>query len=63
MKSYSSRDVIKILKQHGWYLKRVVGDHYQYTDGHKLATIRHPVKDLGIKNIKSIENQTGIKFS
>ncbi|APM40194.1 type II toxin-antitoxin system HicA family toxin [Clostridium kluyveri] len=63
MKSYSSREVIKILESHGWYLKRVVGDHHQYTDGHKLATVRHPVKDLGIKNIKSIEKQTGIKFS
>ena len=63
MKSYPSRDVIKVLKQHGWYLKRIVGDHYQYTDWHKLTTIRHPVKDLGIKNIKSIEKQTGIKFS
>lgn len=52
MKSYSSRDVIKILRQHGWYLKRVVGDHYQHTDGYKLTTIRHPVKDLGIKKHK-----------
>lgn len=62
MKSYSSREVIKILEQHGWYEKRTVGDHHQYTDGHKLTTIRHPVKDLGIKDIKSIEKQTGIKF-
>lgn len=62
MKSYSSREVIKILEEHGWYLKRVTGDHYQYTDGHRLATVRHPVKDLGINNLKSIEKQTGIKF-
>lgn len=62
MKSYSSREVIKILEQHGWYLKRVVGDHFQYTDGHRVTTIRNPVKDLGIKNIKSIEKQTGINF-
>lgn len=62
MKSYSSREIIKILESHGWYLKRIVGDHHQYTDGHNLTTVRHPVKDLGIKNIKSIEKQTGIKF-
>lgn len=62
MKSYSSREVIKILEEHGWYLKRVTGDYYQYTDGHRLATVRHPVKDLGINNPKSIERQTGIKF-
>ncbi|QSQ07984.1 hypothetical protein H0A61_00303 [Koleobacter methoxysyntrophicus] len=63
MKSYSSREVIKILEQNGWYLKRIVGDHYQYTDGHRLITTKHPVKDLGIKNLKSIEKQTGIKFN
>lgn len=63
MKSYSSREVIKILEQHGWYLKRIVGDHYQYTNGKQLATVRNPVKDLGIKNLKSIEKQTGIKFT
>lgn len=62
MRSYSSREVIKILEQHGWYLKRIVGDHYQYTDGHRLTTIKHPEKDLGINNMKSIEKQTGIKF-
>lgn len=62
MKSYSSREVIKILEQNGWKLKRVTGDHYQYTDGQRLATVRHPVKDLGIHNLKSIEKQTGIKF-
>lgn len=63
MKSYSSREVIKILEKHGWYLKRIVGDHYQYTDGHQLTTVRHPVKDIGLNNIKSIQKQTGIKFT
>ena len=63
MKSYSSKEVIKILEQHGWRLKRVTGDHYQFTDGKRLATVRHPVKDLGIKNLKSIEKQTGIKIT
>lgn len=62
MKSYSSREIIKILKKHGWYLKRITGDHHQYSDGHKLATVRHPVKDLDINDIISIQNQTGIKF-
>jgi len=62
MKSYSSREIIKILESHGWTLKRVTGDHHQYTNGSKLATVRHPVKDLGINNLKSIEKQTGIKF-
>ncbi|HHV72295.1 MAG TPA: addiction module toxin, HicA family [Clostridia bacterium] len=54
---------MKILEQKRTVLKRIVGDHYQYIDGHKLTTIRHPVKNLGIKNKKSIKEQTGIKFN
>lgn len=62
MKSYSSREVIKILKAHGWYKKRSTGDHFQYTDGYRLTTVQHPVKTMKVKNLKSIEKQTGIKF-
>lgn len=35
MKSYSSREVIKMLKADGWYEVNIVGSHYQY---------KHPVK-------------------
>ena len=28
MKSYSSREIIKILEQDGWYLVHTVGDHF-----------------------------------
>lgn len=64
MKSYSSREVIKILKNNGWCLKRVNGDHYQFKHPSikGLVTVQHPVKDLDIKNIRSIEKQSGIKF-
>lgn len=63
-KSYSSREVIKILKENGWYLARVDGDHYQFKHPtiRQLVTVQHPVKDLDIKNIKSIERQSGLKF-
>ena len=64
MKSYSSREIIKILKENGWYLARVDGDHYQFKHPtiRSLVTVQHPVKDLKIKNIKSIEKQSGLKF-
>jgi predicted RNA binding protein YcfA (HicA-like mRNA interferase family) len=62
MKSYSSREVIKILEQNGWYLIRVKGDHHQYTDGHKLTTVTHPVKDIPTGTLSSISKATGIKF-
>lgn len=35
MKSYSSREVIKILKEDGWYEVGCDGDHHQY---------KHPIK-------------------
>ena len=30
MKSYSSREVIKLLKADGWYEVNVTGSHYQF---------------------------------
>lgn len=65
MKSYSSREVIKILKDNGWYEVRCTGDHHQFRhpDRQGLVTVRHPIKQLHINDIKSIEKQSGIRFS
>lgn len=38
MKSYSSREVIKALKNDGWYEVACDGDHHQY---------KHPIKKAG----------------
>lgn len=64
MKAYSSRDLIKIIENDGWYLVHTVGDHYQYKHPAKIGkvTITHPQKDLPIKTIKSILKQAGIKI-
>ena len=64
MKSYSSREILRFLKQDGWYEIGCVGDHHQF----KLATnkgrvtVRHPVKDLSLNDLKSIEKQSGLHF-
>ena len=65
MKSYSSREVLEILVKEGWTVKATRGDHWQLTHPNKpgKVTIRHPKKDLGIRDLKSIENQAGIKLS
>lgn len=62
MKSYSSREIIKILTNDGWYEVRCVGDHHQYKHHTKkgLVTIPHPKKDFPIKTLKSIFKQAGI---
>ena len=64
MKSYSSNEVIVLLKKDGWYEVACKGDHHQFKHSFKKGrvTIRHPVKDLGINELKSIERQSGLKF-
>ncbi|MBF8273281.1 MAG: addiction module toxin, HicA family [Magnetococcales bacterium] len=58
-KSMSSREVIKALKNAGWLLDSIRGDHHHFK--HPTlpgkVTVRHPVKDLSLMEIKSIEKQ------
>ena len=64
MKSYSSRDVLRMLLADGWFEVTCVGDHHQFKHPTKpgRVTVRHPVKDMGVRDLKSIEKQSGIKF-
>ena len=55
MKSYSSREVIKMLKEDGWYEVNVEGSHHQIKEGR--TTIKHPDKDIPRKTLDSIERQ------
>lgn len=64
MKSYSSRELVKILLADGWYEVACVGDHHQYKHPFKKGkvTIPHPKKDLPKKTVKSIFKQAGINL-
>lgn len=64
MKSYSSKEVIAMLKADGWYEVNVVGSHHQYKHLTKKGrtTVKHPDKDIPIKTLKRIEEQSGLKF-
>ena len=64
MKSYSSREVIKILKEDGWYLVDTTGSHHQFKHSSKKGrvTVKHPDKDIPRKTLDSIERQSGLKF-
>ena len=65
MKTYSSRDVIRILKADGWYeIPQKATDHKQFKH-HKKAgkvTIPYPLKDVPVFILKDIEKKTGVKF-
>lgn len=65
MKSYSSRELVKILLADGWYEVACVGDHHQYKHPFKKGkvTIPHPKKDLPKKTVKSIFQQAGINLN
>ncbi len=65
MKSYSSREVIQMLKADGWYEVNVVGSHHQFKHPTKTGrtTVKHPDKDIPLKTLKRIEEQSGLKFN
>ena len=64
MKSYSSREIIKIVEADGWKLVRVEGSHHIYRHESKKGTITipHPKKDFPIKTAKSIFAQAGLSI-
>lgn len=53
-KAYSSAELIKLFRGHGWVLDRVKGSHHVF---------RHPRKDLPRGTVKSILQQAGLSAS
>jgi predicted RNA binding protein YcfA (HicA-like mRNA interferase family) len=64
MRSYSSREIIKILKLNGWYCVKTVGDHWQFKhiSFKSNVTLVHPEKDVAVHILKDIEKKSGLKF-
>ena len=57
------REIIKILEQDGWYLKRTRGSHRQYKHPSKSGTVTVSGKlsvDIPIGTLKSIYKQAQI---
>jgi len=49
----------------GWMGRdQLCRDHHQFKHPTKKGkvTLRHPVKDIGVRDLKSIEKQSGLKF-
>jgi len=57
----NSAEIIKRLKQDGWFLHNVRGSHHQYKHPQKKGrvTVPHPKKDLPIGTYKNICKQAG----
>ena len=62
MKSYSSREIIKIIEKDNWILARIEGSHHIYKHNEKkgIVTIPHPKKDIPIKTVKNIFKQANL---
>ena len=58
----SSRKVIQTLEANGWTKVATRGDHHQFKKDGVKVTVQHPVKDLSLRNIISIEKATGIRL-
>lgn len=60
----NSRQVIRKIEADGWFWVRTTGDHHHFRHPTKtgLVTVVHPVKDLKIGTLKSIEKQSGLKL-
>jgi predicted RNA binding protein YcfA (HicA-like mRNA interferase family) len=60
----SSREVLALLSQDGWYLDRTSGSHHQLRHPTKpgTVTVPHPKKDLKPKTLASIEKQSGVRL-
>jgi len=60
----SSREVIKKLADDCWVEVAQSGSHKQFKHPTKKGrvTVNHPVKDMKIGTIESIEKQSGVKL-
>ena len=63
VRSYSSKEIIKIVEADGWRLLKTKGDHFQFVHDTKpgKVTIQHPVKNLPKSVVISILKQAGLR--
>jgi predicted RNA binding protein YcfA (HicA-like mRNA interferase family) len=59
----NSRDLVRLLKEAGWYEDRVAGIHHIFKHATKPGhlSVPHPKKDLGIGLVEKILKQAGLK--
>ena len=62
-KIHSSRDVIRLLEDDGWYEVRVTGSHHHFKHKMKrgIVTVPHPKKAIGKGLFNSILKQAKLK--
>jgi predicted RNA binding protein YcfA (HicA-like mRNA interferase family) len=57
------KDVIKILMNDGWEIKRITGSHYiMKKEGCRIVPVPYHSKELKTSLLKAISKQTGVKL-
>jgi predicted RNA binding protein YcfA (HicA-like mRNA interferase family) len=61
MSTWSSREIVRMLKDDGWYEVDCDGDHHQFKHPTKpgRVTVTHPRKDIPQGTVRSIYKQAG----
>ena len=59
----TAKEIEKLIKENGWYLKKQVGSHKQYKHPTKPGKVTIPFHkgDLDIRTANSILKQAGLK--
>jgi predicted RNA binding protein YcfA (HicA-like mRNA interferase family) len=60
----SGREVIQRLRQDGWYEVAHEGSHKQFKHATRTGrvTVPHPIRDIPIGTLRSIEKQAGVRL-
>ncbi len=58
-----SADVMRVLKEDGWYVFNIRGSHHQFKHPSKSGkvTVPHPKSDLPTGTVKGILRQAGLE--
>ena len=62
LKNIKSREVIKVLEDNGFQIKRQSGTHIIMRNNGKIVVVPVHHETMPIGTLKSIERQAGIKF-
>lgn len=59
-----SRSVSRRLEARGWYLVRSKGSHWHFRHPERpgIVTVPHPVRELPLGTLRSIERQSGVRL-
>ena len=62
-KTYSSREIIRLITDDGWYEVRVTGSHHHFKHPEKrgIVTIPHPKNQIGKGLLNSILKQAKLQ--